>query len=89
MMLYINKILTDFLKEIIGTMVTPAADYLFDVGNAKDATKLPNKHAIACHHYVEKLLFIKNNIRQNIQTPDAFLAKWVKELDEDDWGKLR
>lgn len=38
---------------------------------------------------VAQLLFLSSRARRDIQTPVDFLTTRVKNLDEDDWGKLK
>lgn len=36
-----------------------------------------------------QLLFVSTRARRDIQAAIAFLTTWVKDLDKDDWGKLK
>ena len=51
----------------------PAADYLFDLGDEKDAKRLQEEQVITFHYAVDQLLLIHIRARRNIQTPVAFL----------------
>ena len=86
---YIKTIIDDFPEEITITKTTPAADHLFQVRDANEASLLPEEQATAFHHAVAQLLFLSARARRDIQPVTAFLTTRVKSPDEDDWGKLK
>ena len=67
----------------------PAADHLFKVRDEKEAKPLEEERALVFHHTVAQLLFMATRARRDIQTAVAFLTTWVKNPDEDNWGKLK
>ena len=71
------------------TASTPAADYLFEVRDKKEAKKLPEEKSVQFHYVVAQLLFIYNQACHDIQTAVAFLSMRVKSPDEDNWCKLK
>jgi hypothetical protein len=89
MISYLQDIINEFPEEIIGTKVTPAADYLFKVRDRGEAKPLPEEQATIFHRTVAKLVFVQARARRDLQTPVAFLTTRVKGPDEDDWGKLK
>ena len=47
---YKIEMLNDFPDEIIGSIATSAADYLFERKKSKKATKLPDEQAVSLHY---------------------------------------
>jgi hypothetical protein len=84
---YLESIIDEFPEEIVGTRVTPAADYLFQVQD--DATLLPEEQAIIFHRIVARLVWVQARGQRDTQTPVSFIMTRVKSPDEDDWGKLK
>jgi hypothetical protein len=60
-----------------------------EVRDKKEARVLEEEQALVSHHMVSPILFMAMWSRQNIQTAVAFLTTRVKNLDVDDWGKLK
>jgi hypothetical protein len=85
---YINKIIETFPEKITGVQSTPAGDHLFQVRPPDEAKYLPKEQARAFHHTTAQLLFL-SRVCCDIQTTVAFLTTRVKQLDDDDWGKLK
>lgn len=83
---YIEEMLDDIPKDMIGDASTPAADHLFHVDN--NATTLDETAAQLFHHITAKLLFLSKRARPDIQTAVAFLTTRVKGPDNDDYKKL-
>jgi hypothetical protein len=84
---YLQSIIDEFPEEIMGTRVTPAADYLFHVRD--DASPLPEEQAGIFHRTVARLVWVQARGRRDTQTAVSFLMTRVKAPDEDDWGKLK
>ena len=86
---YLRGVLDDFPKEITETPETPAASNLFNVRDENEQELLDKTRAQAFHHEVAQLLFTGIRCRKDTQTVIAFLTTRVRNLDEDDWKKLR
>jgi len=86
---YIAKIFDDFPEDLTSTRASPAADHLFNVRDADEATFLDSERADALHHAVAQLSFLKARSRPDLDPAVAFLTTRVRKPDEDDWGKLR
>ncbi len=86
---YVKKVITDFIEDIHGNAATPVGENLFQIRDGQDRVRLDSKRAQAFHSTVAQLLFITMRCRRDIQTAVAFLTTPVKDLDEDDWIKLR
>ena len=69
---YIDKIIDEFPKVIDQTASTPAADYLFQIRDDTEASKLNEGRAIHFHHSIAQLLFLSGQARQDIETAVAF-----------------
>ena len=70
---YIKNIINEFSEEITSSASKPTSDHLFQVqGNG--ALLLPEEQAIIFHHTIAQLLFVSAWVRQDIQTPFAFLT---------------
>eukprot|EP00804_Cyclotella_cryptica_P018943 CCRYP_006454-RA/>CCRYP_006454-RA protein AED:0.42 eAED:0.42 QI:0/0/0/1/0/0/3/0/250 len=82
MIKYVDKILNEFQQTITKTSSAPAADHLFQIGDHEEVQK-EGKFLIA------QLLFISTRARRDIQSEVAFFTTRVKNLDKDDWGKLK
>ena len=80
---YIGKILDEAPKDFNGAAVTPSANYLFNV--KEKGNKLDYKEREIFHHFVAKVLFLKNHVRRDIQTTIAFLCTRVKSSDQYNW----
>jgi hypothetical protein len=61
---YINMILQDMPQEMIGTAVTPACTYLFNVN--EDSEKLDKKSNETYEYYVMQLLVLSQQVRPDI-----------------------
>ena len=55
----------------------------------EDRKLLPEEQAVKFHHTAAQLLFLYARAWRDIQTAVAFLTTRVKELDKDNWGKLK
>jgi hypothetical protein len=86
---YLKNVIAEFPERITGKAVTPAADHLFKIRDAKESRPLEEERALAFHHMVAQLLFMATRARRDIQTAVAFLTTQVKEPYKDDWGKLK
>ena len=65
---YVDEIIKNFPEKIgTSTTSTPAAEYLFETREEKDAKLILEKQAIQFHHNVAKLLFVSTKARQDIQ----------------------
>ncbi len=84
---YVSKIINEFPEEILGEQATPAGNHLFKV--REDGTKLNEEQADAFHHTMYQLLFTANRVPRDIQMAVSFLTTRVKDLDKDNWGKLK
>ena len=81
---YIDKVLTCFSEEIIGTAPSPTGDHLFKVRDDEETKVLPEEQGNIYHHVVAQLLFAAFRVRIDIQTAVAFLTTRVKTPDKDD-----
>ena len=88
MIKYLYKVLEDFIEDIRKSSVTPAADYLFKIGENTEKMKISEELAIIFHTTVAQLLFVSQRARRDIQTPVTFLTKRVKAPDKDNLNKL-
>ena len=50
------------------TASTPASDYLFQIRDETEASKLDGERAISFHHAVAQLPFLSGQARNDIQT---------------------
>ena len=66
---YVDNILKDFGEQIVATATTPAAEHLFEIQEGTNLTKLLESQCITFCHNLEKLLFICNHARHDMQTP--------------------
>ncbi len=71
-------------KNVARTSSAP--DDLFIVN--KDAEKLSDEGAMACHNLVAKTLYVSKHARLDVSTMIAFLTTRVRAPDIDDWRKL-
>ena len=69
--------------------MTPAADYLCKIRDQRETKNLDEKRSIVFHHTVAQLLFLSGRARQDIQTALAFLTTKAKDLDKNNWSKLK
>lgn len=83
---YVKKMIKDLPEWMIGTAITPAASYLFEVN--ENCEKLPKDLAELFHHLTAQGLFLCKRGRPDIQTAIAFLTTRVREPDQDDMKKL-
>ena len=72
-----------FPEVLKSTVVTPAAEHLFDVRD--NATKLTDDIRQIFHTITARSLFMGKRAQPDIQPAVAFLCTWVKEPDDDDW----
>ena len=86
---FLKKIIEAFPEAITGSAATPAAEHLFKVPEDDSRQILEEERAMAFHNAVAQFLFATIRYRRDISTTVAFLCKHVRELDEDDWGKLK
>ena len=67
------KIIENFpYKMGASTMVSPAADHLFQLSNATEAKLLPEESSIQFHHTVAQLLFVSTKAWRDIQSEAYF-----------------
>jgi hypothetical protein len=52
---YLKKVISDFPKEITGTVVTPATTNLYDIRSDEERTVFGEEQARAFHHAVAQL----------------------------------
>ena len=72
---YVEEIINNFPKPVGASIASnPAGDHLFQTRDLKEAKLIDEDQAIRFHHNVEKLLFVSNQARQDIQTAVAFLT---------------
>jgi hypothetical protein len=83
---YVERMLADLPKEMMGEAPTPAAIHLFAVD--KNQTPVSEEKAQFFHTYVAKALFLCKRARPDLQTAVAFLCTRVQSCDEDDYKKL-
>jgi len=83
---YIAKMLTELPSDMNGVSTTPATLHLFNMDDS--AQKLEEDKAQLFHHLVEKLLYLSQRSRQDIQTAVVFLCTRVQSPDVDDYKKL-
>ena len=78
----------DILKwsEVEGTVLTPAAQHLFDV---RSSEKLPPDKAEFFHSATATLLYLSKRVRPDILLAVSFLTTRVQSPDIDDWNKLQ
>ena len=86
---FLKKVIEDFPEVITGSAATPAAAHLFDVWDDTDRKILEEDRACAFHPAMAQLLFATIRYRRYVQTTVVFLCTRVRELDKDDWGKLK
>jgi hypothetical protein len=86
---YLKNVIVGFPEEIRGKALSPAANHLFLVRDPTEARPLEEERALAFHHMVAQLLFMCSRGRGDIQIAVAFLTMRMKELDKDNWGKLK
>ena len=70
-------------------MVSPLADWLFQVREESEAKMLPEEQAQIFHRITAQLLFMSIITRRDIKLHVDFITTQVKFLDEDDWVKLK
>ena len=80
--------IADLMKwsEIEGTVLTPAANHLFET---REAEKLPTDKAEFYHSAAAKLLYLSKRVRPDIILAVSFLTTRVQSPDVDDWSKLQ
>jgi hypothetical protein len=88
MVKYLENVIKEFLELIVGRVVMPAGDRLFDIQDAKEARQLEEERAIAFHHTTAQSLFMATQARQDIQMAVTFLTTGVKAPEKDNQGKL-
>ncbi len=74
MVTYLKNVVAEFLEMITGKALTPAADHLFKIRDAKETKPHEEERALAFHHMVAQLLFMATRARRDIQTTVAFLT---------------
>jgi len=74
---YIESIMEDLLKHMIGKPVTPAASHLFQV-RQNNREILPKEESERFHHLVAQLLFLSQHGRPDIRTAISFLLTRVE-----------
>ena len=89
MIKYLQKIMEEFPETLSGTKASPARDNLFEIREEEDRKLLPAEQASQFHRTVAQLLLLCTRARTNVETLVSFLTTRVKEMDMDDWGKLR
>jgi hypothetical protein len=85
---YLHNVIGEFPELITGKVATPAAGHLFNIRDEKETRVLEEEQALAFLHTVSQLLFMATRARRDIQTTVAFLARRVKNPDEDNWVKI-
>ena len=75
---YKDKIINELPEVIKRTASTPAVDYLFQIKDKTEASKLDKERAITFHHMVAQLFFLIGQGTLDFQTAIAFLITCVK-----------
>ena len=83
---YVDKMIEELPEDMIGEVMTPAAEHLFDINESP--MYLDDDAAEFFHHMTAKALFLAKRARPDIQTAVSFLCTRVKKPDEDDYKKL-
>ena len=78
--------LNDNSEDMSGESATMVAYHLYHI--AEDTNKLSQTDADLFHHFVEQLLYLKNQARKDIQLTVLFLLTIVIYLDTDDYNNL-
>ena len=78
--------LNDNSEDMSGESATMVAYHLYHI--AEDTNKLSQTDADLFHHFVEQLLYLKNQARTDIQLTVLFLLTIVIYLDTDDYKNL-
>ena len=97
---YIDKIVVDYdkalkdlsdgfnavtkRKNVARTSAAPDDSFIID----KDAEKLSEEGATACHNLVDKTLYVSKCAGPDVSTTIAFLITRVRAPDIDDWRNL-
>ena len=84
---YIIESIDEFPEEMMIAIKMSAGNHLSKVDNA--CAKLCKRDKIIFRRLVAKLLFLIKRERPDIQPTIVFLTTRVRNLDEDDWKKLR
>ena len=72
---------------MIGTMPTPAPEYLFKMDDPT-ATLLTKAKSEEFHHITAKTLYLRKRGHPDLQLATAFICTYVKVPDEHDYKKL-
>ena len=83
---YAAYTIKEFPEDIMASVVTPAADHLFNV--SKTSVRLEEVEVRAFHRATMRLLFLCKRSRPEIQTVLAFLTTRIKEPMDKDGKKL-
>jgi len=83
---YINKMIKELPHDTERVSKTPAANHQFMTNKMSKA--LSENEAQLFHHLVEKLLYLCQCTRKDIQTAVAFLCMRIIKPDIDDYKKL-
>jgi hypothetical protein len=68
MITYLKNVLAGFPEEVRGKAATPVAVHLFLVRDRSDAKVLEEERALAFHHTVAQLLFMRTRARRDIDS---------------------
>ena len=83
---YIFKDFDELLEGVTTPVVSPAAEHQFNIHTI--GNRLSEERAVLLHRLVSKLLFVRKNVRPDIQPTISFLMTRVKDPDEDDCKNL-
>ena len=83
---YIQDFLGELPEGFHGRDETPAANHLFDV--YKESNNMNKEEGSLFHNLVDKLLYLSNKARPDIQTAVSFICTLVQEPDIYYWKKL-
>ncbi len=79
MITYLKNVIGQCPEEVSGKALSPVAEHLVAVRDKSKARGLEKERALAFHHTVAQLLFMCMRAQRDR----------VKNLDEDNWGKLK
>ena len=83
---YIQEVVDDFGEDVLQTVSTPAAHWLFAVS---DARKLKGERIDAFSSLIAKLLWVCQRGQMDCSPAMAFLCTHVKSPDVEDWKSLK
>ena len=75
---YMDKIINEFPEVIKRTASTPAVDYLLQIRDETEASKLDEERANAFHCIFALLVFFNGQARLDVQTTVPFLTTCFK-----------